>query len=136
MSEAPTQRISTWREVCDRLTHVYNDIDTVGDDKIEVIVPVTVPEGDDVRKVTVRAIEVYGAPWIEALSTIGSARYVPPLASLARNFGVAVGATCVVEGALALRHIIPLDGLRIADLDTVVAAVAQQSADAQSGGPR
>ncbi|HKA91586.1 MAG TPA: hypothetical protein VKE22_28180 [Haliangiales bacterium] len=80
------------------------------------------------QPVTVRRIDVAGAPWIEIASPIGPMRHLSPLELLGNNLHLPIGAFCLADGALALRQALPLDGLRVAHLDETICALAHQSA--------
>lgn len=80
------------------------------------------------QRVEVRRIDLLGAPWIAIASVIGSPRYVSPLELLASNLHSPIGGFCLEDGRLAMRQTLPIGGLRLADVNEAVRAVAHQAA--------
>jgi hypothetical protein len=114
-----TERISTWAEVAEHLAATV-EVRARDDRRLEIAVDGTALE--------VGRIEVDEAPWIEVVGVMGPGRYVSLVQSLVGNATTAIGACGLRDGALAMRQTLPLDGLRRADLDETVRALAFQCA--------
>jgi hypothetical protein len=79
------------------------------------------------QPVAAHPLAVFGAPWLELLGAVGSAREAQLTSLLTANLFQPIGAYCLRDGALVLRLLLPLDGLRFVDLDEAIRAIAYQS---------
>lgn len=61
------------------------------------------------KRIELKTMDVDGVLWLEARAEAGSARYVPHLNALVRNFTFAVGSLCIVDGVLYARQTVPLE---------------------------
>lgn len=80
------------------------------------------------QAVEVGIVAVFDAPWVELVGTLGSSRHISPLFALERNFQVPIGAIALLDGELVIRQRVPLDNLRLADLDVALGSIAWQCA--------
>jgi hypothetical protein len=103
----------TWADARHFLLRAYADLRDVGNRRLEL----------EVFATTVRLSARDG--WLEIVGVVGETRAVPPLYSLRVGAEAAIGRICTIDGALALRQLLLLDGLAAADLVETVAVIAQ-----------
>lgn len=113
--------LTTWSDLEQRLA-ASGDAVTAEPGRVEV--RVTTAAGD-VIPLELRAIDVGGATWITAAGIVGSLRHLSPLELLANNAHSTIGGFCTIDGQLAVRHKLPLVGLRVADLDDTLRELAE-----------
>ena len=119
MDEPAAVRLATWDEL-----RAYLEATRALRPRADGAVQVAVA-GDD-APVAIRAGDVQGSPWIELVAVLGvQVRSVPPTPVLRKNFELAMGTLGMVDGNLQVRQLLPLDGLLAADLEDVLALMAQ-----------
>jgi hypothetical protein len=111
-------RIPTWEQVCAHLSARGAKLRALGADRIEATLA-PAPGAAPGRMILARS-DVGGAAWLELVEVIGSARAVPITNALIDNANAPIGAFCLIDGEFALRQMLPLEGLRAADLDRVI----------------
>jgi hypothetical protein len=127
-------RLAGWSDV---RAHVAATFGAAGDGAdaltCAVALPRTAAEPAQVIAVGLRPIGGGDdAPWLKITCAIGSLRHLAPAALLASNATGTIGAYCTCDGVLALRQTLPLPGLRAADLDETIRALAQLAAAARA----
>lgn len=115
-----TQRFATWDDVQKHLATTYDDCAGQGD---TLVVP---PRGGG-RAVRARRSDATGADHVELTVDLGDASQISPTNALAHNIVQPIGMYCVAEGVLTARQVLPVDGLRPADLDAAVRALADKT---------
>ena len=111
-------RIATWEQVLAHLAARGTKLRQLGPDRVEATL--VSASGAPAGRMTLARIDVSSAPWLELVGRIGSARSLPITNTLIDNANAAIGAFCLVDGELALRQTLPLEGLRTADLERVI----------------
>src|SRR5262249_11298305 len=115
MLEPDLSRLCTWDEVRAKLGSKYQTRETP-EGHLEVSVP-TAKGPVQLRRATVE-----GEAWLEAVAPISVVRNLPPTPVLNRNFSMSIGNFAIVDGQLLLRQLLPLEGVRVADLDETLSA--------------
>ena len=119
----------TWAEVCTHL-EAKGTLERKTGEAAKLTVPVTPTPW----AIELRTVSVAGETWLEFTSTIGEARFASPQAMLADTAELAIGGLAVSrDGSIVIRQVLPLDGMRLHDLDETVLAVATQAAKAAAG---
>jgi len=96
-----------------------------GPDRLVLAVPV---DGGRVQHVEVRSILAFAdEEWLETSARVCRDRWANLRGGLERNATLAIGALCLVDGWLAIRHARPLAGLSLADLDEAVTLLAAEA---------
>jgi hypothetical protein len=113
----------TWPDVVQHLVSTYGAAGA-RDDVAEVVVPVRAA-ATAAPTLEVRRFELRGAPWIEIAGIVGSMRHVSQLELLGNNARSTIGVFSTRDGQLALRHSLPLSGLRVAELDETLRELAE-----------
>jgi hypothetical protein len=111
-------RIAGWDDLAAALTARKARLRALADGKLELTLPL-----DAYTSVAVR-LAALADDRLELVAVVGSGRALPVAASLANNAASVVGAYCFVDGAVALRQVLPLGGLRLADLEFALRAIA------------
>ncbi len=135
-------RLTTWPEVHRHLAATYDGVDAERDGVIELVVPLRVAggaaaapgrvdpraAGSGSAPVEVRRADVLGSTWIKIASAIGSLRHLSQMEILANNAATTIGAFCTRDGELVVHQLLPLGGLRAADLDETIRDIAELAA--------
>lgn len=112
MSEA-LARISTWDELDEHVRQTYAVAGRA--EAPDLVVEV---EGSTIR---MRPLDVNGAAWVEIVAiVVHTLRHAPPVPILTRNFLIPIGTLALRDGSLLLRQLLPIAGLRTADLAEVI----------------
>jgi hypothetical protein len=110
MSES-VGRIASWDELVEHVRQTYS---ATNDDKGMVIEA----EGSTIQ---IRPFDVNGGKWVEVVATVvKTLRHAPPVPILTRNFSIPIGILALRDGSLLLRQLLPIEGMRTADLAEVV----------------
>lgn len=117
MVESPTARIASWDDVKTQLSQKY-PLAAQPDGSIDVTLP------SSKKPIALRQHDMGGEAWLEVVGIVGSVRHIAPTPVLSRNFALPIGNLAVVDGNLLLRQVLPLSGMRVADLDDALSFVA------------
>lgn len=124
MVESQSARISSWADVQASMAARFT-LTAQADGSLHISLP------NVKNPVTLRAHDVEGRPWIEAVAVLCPVRNLPPTPALSRNFVLPVGNLAAVDGSMLLRQLLPLPGTRVVDLEEVVNALGTAIAEAQ-----
>jgi len=122
MATTTETRLTGWAEVCTYLAGKYGPASQPTPNQINVSVA---RPGHEPAQVRVRAWDMRGTAALELCCNIGPAKDVPPAGALYRNCGLTIGGFALAQRAVDLRQILPLDGLRTADLDETIVVLAE-----------
>jgi hypothetical protein len=112
MSPTSHRRFVAWSELQAWLTATHPDARVEADDACTV------------GTVRITPLETGGGTSIELVAQIGPARLATTSTALRRNLDLVIGAACVDDHSVFLRHTIPLDCVDDATLDDMIATLA------------